>query len=138
MIYITRREHFNAAHKLYNPKWIEEQNTEVSGTCANPNSPAHNSDLFVTVKGTVNPDTGYSVNLKDLSTLIRNHITDKMDHKNLNLDVDFMKGLMPSTENVAIAIWNVLQPHINALQCELHCIKLYETENNYVEYFGGK
>ncbi len=138
MIYITRREHFNAAHKLYNPQWSEEQNNEVFGKCANPNWHGHNYNLFVTVKGNVNPDTGYSVNLKDLSTIIRVYITEKLDHKNLNLDVDFMKGLMPSTENVAIAIWNQLLPPINALDCELHCIKLYETENNFVEYFGGK
>ena len=139
MIYITRREHFNAAHKLYNPKWSEEQNTEVFGKCANPNWHGHNYNLFVTVKGEVNPDTGYSVNLKELSTLIRVHITDKLDHRNLNLDVDFMKGLMPSTENVAIAIWNELLPRVNAMAgCELHCVKLYETENNFVVYFGGK
>ena len=139
MIYITRREHFNAAHKLFNPKWSEEQNIEVFGKCANPNWHGHNYNLFVTVKGEVNPDTGYSVNLKELSTLIRVNITDKLDHRNLNLDVDIMKGLMPSTENVAIAIWNELIQHVNAMKgCELHSIKLYETENNFVEYFGGK
>jgi 6-pyruvoyltetrahydropterin/6-carboxytetrahydropterin synthase len=136
MIYITRREHFNAAHKLFNPAWDEEKNAEVFGKCANPNWHGHNYNLFVTVKGKVNPDTGYSVNLKDLSSIIRIYITDKLDHKNLNLDVDFLKGLMPSTENVAIAIWKQLTPHIKALNCKLHSIKLYETENNYVEYFG--
>lgn len=136
MIYITRREHFNAAHKLHNENWTDEQNAEVFGKCANPNWHGHNYNLYVTVKGKVNPDMGYSVNLKDLSTIIRTHITDKLDHKNLNLDVPFMKGLMPSTENVAIAIWKELLPHVNALDCKLHCIKLYETENNYVEYFG--
>ncbi len=136
MIYITRKEHFNAAHKLHNPKWTEEQNNEVFGKCANPNWHGHNYNLFVTVKGEVNPDTGYSVNLKELSVIIRTHITDKLDHKNLNLDVDFMKGIMPSTENVAIAIWKELIPKINTMGCTLHCIKLYETENNYVEYFG--
>ncbi|MGZ4034974.1 MAG: 6-pyruvoyl trahydropterin synthase family protein [Bacteroidia bacterium] len=136
MIYITRKEHFNAAHKLHNPNWTEEQNNEVFGKCANPNWHGHNYNLFVTVKGNVNPDTGYSVNLKELSVIIRTHITDKLDHKNLNLDVPFLKGLMPSTENVAIAIWKELSPHVNKLDCKLHCIKLYETENNYVEYFG--
>lgn len=136
MIYITRREHFNAAHKLHNENWTDEQNAEVFGKCANPNWHGHNYNLYVTVKGKVNPDMGYSVNLKDLSTIIRTHITDKLDHKNLNLDVPFMKGLMPSTENVAIAIWKELAPHVNAMDCKLHCIKLYETENNYVEYFG--
>lgn len=136
MIYITRREHFNAAHKLHNPNWTDEQNAETFGKCANPNWHGHNYNLYVTVKGKVNPDMGYSVNLKELSLIIRTHITDKLDHKNLNLDVDFMKGLMPSTENVAIAIWKELLPHVNKLDCKLHCVKLFETENNYVEYFG--
>ena len=136
MIHITRREHFNAAHKLYNPNWTEDQNNEVFGKCANPNWHGHNYNLFVTVKGKVNPDTGFSVNLKELSSIIRTFITDKLDHKNLNMDVDFLKYLMPSTENVAIAIWKELTPHLKLLNCELHCIKLCETENNYVEYFG--
>jgi 6-pyruvoyltetrahydropterin/6-carboxytetrahydropterin synthase len=136
MIYITRKEHFNAAHKLHNPNWSDEKNLDVFGKCANPNWHGHNYNLFVTVKGNINPETGYSANLKDISALIRKHVTDKIDHKNLNMDVDFMKGIMPSTENVAIAIWNQLKPHIDALGSQLHCIKLYETENNYVEYFG--
>jgi 6-pyruvoyltetrahydropterin/6-carboxytetrahydropterin synthase len=136
MIYITRKEHFNAAHKLHNPNWTDEQNNEIFGKCANPNWHGHNYNLFVTVKGSVNADTGYSVNLKELSLIIRTHITDKLDHKNLNLDVPFLKGIMPSTENVAIAIWKELLPHINGLDCKLHCVKLFETENNYVEYFG--
>jgi len=136
MIYITRKEHFNAAHKLHNPNWSDEKNLEVFGKCANPNWHGHNYNLYVTIKGTINQDTGYSANLKDVSALIRKYVTDKLDHKNLNMDVDFLKGLMPSTENVAIAIWNQLKPHIDAMNCQLHCIKLYETENNYVEYFG--
>lgn len=136
MIYITRREHFNAAHKLYNPKWSEAQNEELFGKCANPNWHGHNYNLYVTVKGEIDPDTGYSVNLKDLSVVIRKYITDKLDHKNLNLDVPFLQNMMTSTENVAVAIWNELKPHIGALNCQLHCIKLCETENNYVEYFG--
>ena len=136
MIYITRREHFNAAHKLHNPNWSDEKNLETFGKCANPNWHGHNYTLYVTVKGKINPDTGYSANLKDISRLIKIHISDKLDHRNLNMDVDFLKGVMPSTENVAIAIWNQLKPHIDALNCQLHCIKLYETENNYVEYFG--
>ena len=136
MIYITRRENFNAAHKLYNPNWSEDKNTEVFGKCANPNWHGHNYNLYVTVKGKVNPDTAFIVNLKELSVIIRTVIIDKLDHKNLNLDVPFMKNIMPSTENVVIAIWKELAPHINILNCKLHCIKLCETENNYVEYFG--
>ena len=136
MIYITRKEHFNAAHKLHNPNWSDQKNMEVFGKCANPNWHGHNYTLFVTIKGEINQETGYTVNLKELSSIVRTHITDKLDHKNLNLDVDFMKGIMPSTENVAIAIWKEIVLHVNKLNCQLHCIKLYETENNYVEYYG--
>lgn len=137
MIFITRKEHFNAAHKLFRPEWSEEKNIEVFGKCANANWHGHNYSLFVTVKGEVNADTGYVVDLKKLSILIREKITDKVDHKNLNLDVPFLKGKLASTENLAIAFWKELEEHINKLGCKLHCIKLYETENNYVEYYGG-
>ncbi len=135
MIYITRKEHFNAAHKLYNPTWTEEQNNAVFGKCANKNWHGHNYELFVTVKGNVNPDTGFVVNLKELSTLIRTEVTEVLDHKNLNLDVKGMP-VMPSTENVAMFIWNILVDKINLMGAALHCIKLYETDSNYVEYFG--
>lgn len=135
MIYITRKEHFNAAHKLFNPDWSEEKNEAVFGKCANKNWHGHNYDLFVTVKGTINPDTGFVVNLKELSTLIRRDVTDVLDHKNLNLDVKGMP-VMPSTENVAVFIWNILAGKIKDTGAALHCIKLYETESNYVEYFG--
>jgi len=135
MIYITRKEHFNAAHKLVNPTWSEQQNEAVFGKCANKNWHGHNYDLFVTVKGTVNPDTGFVVNLKELSTLIRRDVTDVLDHKNLNLDVAGMP-VMPSTENVAMFIWNILADKIRQMGATLHCIKLCETESNFVEYFG--
>lgn len=135
MIYITRKEHFNAAHKLFNPNWSEEQNEAVFGKCANKNWHGHNYDLFVTVKGQINPETGFVVNLKELSTLIRRDVTDVLDHKNLNLDVAGMP-VMPSTENVAVFIWEILQGKIKDMGATLHCIKLYETESNYVEYFG--
>ena len=135
MIYITRKEHFNAAHKLYNPAWSEEQNNTTFGKCANKNWHGHNYDLFVTVKGEINPDTGFVVNLKDLSTLIKIDVTEVLDHKNLNLDVNGMYT-MPSTENVAIFIWNILAPKIKEMGALLHCIKLFETDSNYVEYFG--
>ena len=136
MVYITRRENFNAAHKLYRADWSEAKNMETFGACANPNWHGHNYTLFVTVKGKVNPDTGFVLNLKELSDIIRTHITDVVDHKNLNLDVPFMKGILPSAENVAIAFWKILDPLINKLGSELHSIKLQETENNYVESFG--
>lgn len=135
MIYITRKEHFNAAHKLFNPNWSEEKNNTVFGKCANKNWHGHNYDLFVTVKGNINPDTGFVVNLKELSTLIRTDITEVLDHKNLNMDVKGMP-IMPSTENVAIFIWNILVNKIKDMGAALHCIKLYETDSNYVEYFG--
>jgi 6-pyruvoyltetrahydropterin/6-carboxytetrahydropterin synthase len=137
MVYLTRKEHFNAAHKLENPGWSEEKNREVFGKCSNKNWHGHNYDLFVTVKGNPNPDTGFIVNLKELSTLIRTEVCLELDHKNLNMDVPFLKGVLPSTENVAIAIWNILAPGIKKMGADLHCIKLYETENNFVEYFGG-
>lgn len=136
MIYITRKEHFNAAHKLFREDWSDEKNLEIFGKCANPNWHGHNYYLHVTVKGEVDKETGYVINLKDLSYLIKEHVTEKLDHKNLNLDVDFMKGIFSSTENLAIGIWKQLEGHIKQLGCELHSIKLFETENNYVEYFG--
>ncbi len=134
MVYLTRKEHFNAAHMLRNTSWSEEKNQEVFGKCANKNWHGHNYNLFVTIKGTPHPETGFIMNVKDLSKIISEVVLEKLDHKNLNLDVDFMKGVLPSTENLAIAIWNQLAPYIK--ECELHCIKLYETENIYAEYFG--
>ena len=136
MIHITRKEHFNAAHKLHNPDWSDEKNMEVFGKCAHPNWHGHNYTLYVTIKGEINQETGYAIKLKELSLIVRTYITDKLDHKNLNLDVDFMKGIMPSTENVAIAIWKEIVQHVSKLNCQLYCVKLYETENNYVEYYG--
>ena len=136
MIHVTRRERFNAAHKLWNSKWTEDENKEVYGKCANVNWHGHNYDLFVTVKGQLQ-ESGYVVDLKKLSELIRRDIIEHLDHKNLNLDVDFMKGKITSTENLTVGIWNILSQAIkNELNCTLHCVKLYETENNFVEYFG--
>lgn len=138
MIYISRKEHFNAAHKLFNPKWSKEKNDEVFGPCANENWHGHNFELIVTVKGTPDPDTGFVVDLKKLSRLIRSEVIDKLDHKNLNLDVGFMQGKMASTENLAMEIWKILYPRIANLSStgKLHSIKLYETPRNFVEYFG--
>ena len=134
MVYITRKEHFNAAHKLHRPDWSEERNAEVFGKCANPNWHGHNYEIFVTVKGEPADDTGFVIDLKFLSKLIKERVIDKLDHKNINLDVDFMDGKMASTEILTIAIWNQLEAEINVKGCFL----LYETENNFVEYFGGK
>jgi 6-pyruvoyltetrahydropterin/6-carboxytetrahydropterin synthase len=136
MIHITRRENFNAAHKLWRDEWSNEKNREVFGKCANPNWHGHNYTLFVTVKGRPEPDTGFVVDLKSLSTLIKLRIIEELDHKNINLDVEWMEGKMASTEILAVEIWNRLKTDIDRLGCHLHSIKLYETENNYVEYFG--
>lgn len=137
MVYVCRKEHFNAAHKLYNPNWSKEKNSEVFGPCANENWHGHNFELIVTVKGRPDPDTGFVIDLKKLSKLIRCEVTDKMDHKNLNLDVDFLTGKMPSCENIVIEIWKILDRKISEIsQARLHSIRLYETINNFVEYFG--
>ena len=139
MIYLSRAEHFNAAHKLANPNWTDEKNREVFGPCANANWHGHNYELNVTVKGKPLPDTGYVMDLKKLSDLIREHITEKVDHKNLNIDVDFLQGKMASTENLAIEFWKILAPLVqehSAGNAALHSIKLYETPRNFVEYLG--
>lgn len=135
MVYLTRLEHFNAAHKLYNPAWTREKNEEVFGKCANENWHGHNYELYVTVKGRPDPDTGFLFDVKQLSTLIKRVVIEELDHKNLNIDVPFMAGKMCSTENLAIAIWDLLKPHIPPAVA-LHCVKLYETPRIYIEYFG--
>lgn len=136
MIYIQRREQFCAAHKLWNAKWDEKTNFEVFGKCANPNYHGHNFNLIVTVKGEIDPETGFVMNLFELKKIIRKHITDKIDHKNLNLDVDFMAGKMTSAENLAVAIWDILAPIIATKNATLHCVHLAETDNNIIEYYG--
>ncbi len=136
MIYITRKERFNAAHKLYREDWTQEKNTETFGKCANPNWHGHNYDLYVTIKGEIDPETGFVIDLKELKKIILEEVVNKLDHKNINMDVDFMKGKLASTEILAIAIWDQLKAPIAKHGAELHSIKLFETENNYVEYFG--
>ena len=137
MVYLTRLEHFNAAHKLYNPGWSREKNEELFGKCANENWHGHNYELFVTVKGSPDPDTGFLFDVKKLSIIIKQEVIEKLDHKNLNVDVDFMQGKMCSTENLAIEIWKQLEPHIPS-PVQLHCVKLYETPRIYIEYFGDR
>jgi 6-pyruvoyltetrahydropterin/6-carboxytetrahydropterin synthase len=135
MVYLTRVEHFNAAHKLYNPNWSKEQNEQVFGKCANENWHGHNYELYVTVKGRPSADTGFVFDVKELSRIINQYVIDHIDHKNLNVDVPFMKDQLCSTENLAIAIWQQLQPQLPA-GVQLHGIKLYETPRIFVEYFG--
>lgn len=136
MVFLTRIEHFNAAHKLYNPGWTREKNEEVFGKCANENWHGHNYELYVTIKGEVEGDTGFVVNAKTLSLLIKEFVLEELDHKNLNLDVGFMKGKICSTENLAMEIWKQLFSHLPE-GVRLHCVKLYETPRIYVEYFGN-
>ena len=137
MVYLTRLEHFNAAHKLYNPGWSKEKNESVFGKCANENWHGHNYDLHVTIKGDPDPDTGFLFDAKELSEIIRDRIIEKLDHKNLNLDVAFMEDKLASTENLIVEFWRILEPRISEISsAKLHSLKLYETPRNYVEYFG--
>lgn len=134
-MYLTRRMTFNAAHKLWVTQWSDEKNWEMFGKCANKNWHGHNYQLFVTVKGQPDPLTGFVMDAKALKDLVKKVIVDKLDHSNLNLDVDFIpEGMQPTTENLAILIWQQLEPHIKG--CKLHCIKLTETENIAAEYYG--
>ena len=137
-VYITRRARFNAAHKLWNPRWDEQKNQEIFGKCSNHNWHGHNYELHVTVKGSHNIDTGYCMDMKVLSDLIKEFVEEPLDHKNLNLDVPWMHGKLASSENLVIEIWNQLEDPILNYDCELHAIRLYETENNYVDYYGGQ
>jgi len=130
-------EHFNAAHKLYNPSWSTEKNNEVFGPCANENWHGHNYELYVTVKGQPADDTGFLIDVKELSAIIKEQVVEKLDHKNLNLDVEFMTGKMCSSENLAVGIWEQLEPCLPET-VELYCIRLCETPRIYVEYFGEK
>ncbi|ADR23534.1 6-carboxy-5,6,7,8-tetrahydropterin synthase [Marivirga tractuosa] len=138
MVYVNRKEHFNAAHKLFNPNWSREKNEEVFGPCANENWHGHNFELIVTVKGEPDPDTGFVVDLKKLSNLIKSEVIDKVDHKNLNMDVPFLVGKMASCEVIIAEFWKILEPKVKQLQegSSLHKLTLYETPRNFVEYYG--
>jgi len=136
VVFVTRRERFNAAHKLWRPEWSDEKNEEVFGKCSNKNWHGHNYELFVTIKGQPDENTGFVMDLKDLSREIKERIIDKLDHRNINLDVAFMKGEMASTEILAMKIWDELEEPIRSYGAALHSIKLVETENNFVEYYG--
>ena len=136
LVYLTRKEAFNAAHKLHRTEWSDEENLRFFGKCSNPNWHGHNYTLLITVKGTPDPETGYVINLKTLSQLIRAKVLNDLDHKNLNLDVEWMKGYMPSTEILAMRIWERLKDGVREMGAELHSVKIFETENNSAEYFG--
>jgi 6-pyruvoyltetrahydropterin/6-carboxytetrahydropterin synthase len=136
MVYITRIEHFNAAHKLYNPGWSKEKNEEVFGKCANENWHGHNFELHISIKGIPDPETGFVFDVKKLSIIVKEQVIEKLDHKNLNEDVEFMKGKMCSIENLVMAIWEQLIPHLPT-GIQLHSLKLYETPRIFTEYFGN-
>ena len=137
MVYITRIERFNAAHKLWVEDWTEEENKAVFGKCSNKNWHGHNYTLHVTVKGLPDPVTGFIVDVKKLSVLIKEQVVDHLDHSNLNLDVEFIpKGMQPTTENLVILIWDRINAALAAFPCQLHAIKLWETETIYAEYYG--
>lgn len=129
---VSRKEHFNAAHRLFNPAWSDEKNARVFGKCSNPNYHGHNYEIIVTLTGTPDPETGYVFDMKLLSDLVREHITSRFDHKNLNLDTEYFKSLNPTAENIAVVIWKILRDKIDS-SLDLK-ITLYETERNYVEY----
>jgi len=137
MLYVTRVERFNAAHRLFNKNWDDIKNNEVFRKCSNPNWHGHNYEITVTVKGNINPDTGFVINMKTLSSIIKEKIITKIDHSNLNIDVDFIKDIITSSENICVKIWEELEEDINKTGAKLHSIKLKETEKNIVEYFGN-
>ena len=134
MVYITRRETFAAAHRLFKPELSDEENFNLFGKCSNPQWHGHNYTLEVVVAGKTDPETGFVMDLKELKKIIHKYVIDKVDHKNLNLDTDFMKEIIPTSENICIAIWNQLEDKIPS--GKLYAVKLYETENNYFEYRG--
>ena len=137
MVYISRKEHFNAAHRLFNPAWSDERNKAVFGPCANHNFHGHNFELIVTMKGEPNPDTGFVIDLKVLGDVIKEKIIEQLDHKNINLDVPFMQGKMASCEILVMEIWRLLDQALAPLtEARLHQIRLFETERNFVDYYG--
>jgi 6-pyruvoyltetrahydropterin/6-carboxytetrahydropterin synthase len=135
MVYITRKSHFSASHRLYNPAWPDAKNDQLYGKCNNPNGHGHNYDIEVTVAGDPPAETGMVMDLKSLADIVEAEIIEKVDHKHLNLDVDFLRGVIPTAENLAIAFWKILAPKIG--DAKLHSIKLYESDNNFVEYRGA-
>jgi len=133
---IIRRERFSSAHKLWNPEWSAEKNNSIFGGCSNPNWHGHNYELIVKIKGEIDPETGFVMNLKDLSKILKSKVIDKLDHKNLNLDVDFLKEKNTTTEVVAVSVWEEIEEDIKKKGSKLVSVKINETENNSVEYFG--
>jgi 6-pyruvoyltetrahydropterin/6-carboxytetrahydropterin synthase len=136
MVYLTRRERFSAAHRMFRAEWSDKTNLEVFGKCSNPNWHGHNYVLWVTIKGEPSPENGFVMNINTLKKIIHEKVISKLDHKNINVDVDFMKGKIATTENLATSIWAELRPEIEKAGATLHCVKIEETENNFIEYYG--
>jgi 6-pyruvoyltetrahydropterin/6-carboxytetrahydropterin synthase len=136
MIYLTRRERFSAAHRMFRKDWSAEENMIVFGKCSNPNWHGHNYILWITVKGEPSPELGFVMNINKLKQVILDKVINKLDHKNINLEVDFMKDKIATTENLAAAIWNELKTPVENEGAQLHCVKIEETENNFIEYYG--
>ncbi len=134
MVYVTRKAHFSAAHRLYNPTFSDERNEAIFDKCNNPRGHGHNYTIEVTVAGTPDPLTGYVIDLKKLAALIDEYILDRVDHKHLNYDVPELRGIIPTAENIAIVFWNILEPRIEA--GKLYSLKVFESDNNFVEYKG--
>ena len=136
MVYLTRRERFCSAHRMFRPEWSDDVNMEVFGKCSNPNWHGHNYVLWVTIKGEPSPEHGFVMNINILKQIINEKVISRIDHRNINLEVDFMKDKIATTENLAVAIWNELKSAIEKRGATLHCVKIEETENNSIEYYG--
>jgi 6-pyruvoyltetrahydropterin/6-carboxytetrahydropterin synthase len=134
MLFLTKIVQFSSSHRLYNPNWSDEKNFEVYNKCSNPNGHGHNYKLEVTIKGTPDPEKGFIIDLKMMKKIINEEIVDKVDHKNLNLDVDFLEGIIPTVENLAVVFWKVLANKFP--NAELHKIRIYETCTSFVDYYG--
>jgi 6-pyruvoyltetrahydropterin/6-carboxytetrahydropterin synthase len=134
MVYVTRKAHFSASHRLFNPSWDAATNDRVFGKCNNPNGHGHNYEIEVTVGGTPPPDTGMVIDLKKLAAILDEELIERVDHKHLNADVDFLRGVIPTAENMAVAFWRILAPKIT--EGKLTSIRLFESANNFVEYRG--
>lgn len=137
MVYVSRKEHFNAAHRLFNPNWSKEKNEEVFGKCANEYYHGHNFEILVTVKGNPNPDTGFVIDMKILGDIMKREIVELVDHKNINLQVEIFKDKIPSCEIMVVEFWKIIERELKKVSdCKLHYIKLVETNKNFVEYYG--
>lgn len=138
MIYITRKFHFSASHRVFNPALSDEENFKIYGKCSNPNGHGHNYVMAVTVAGEIDPAIGFVMDLTELKLLVEKEIIDKVDHKNLNIDVPFMKDVLPSTENIAVTFWQQIESKINTSKRKLYSIRVEETVNNSVTYKGSR